>query len=143
MAYTTVLLQKITDIEGLDLHAPAPLELTFTVPQGCAAGVQYVRAGNTSPGMVNITLLKNGKTMRHFPISGGGATHVPLSIVEDLRPGTGVEVGAAAERAGTLLPDIGILEVSTAGSTARSRSNAPARAPFPSQSGPAILRLEI
>jgi hypothetical protein len=110
VAYTTVLLQKIAAFEGRGLHSPAPLDLTYTVPQGCTAGVQYVGAGNTSDGMVNVTLLKNGETMRHFPIAAGGAMHVPLSIVDDLRPGTAIEIVAAAEDAGTL-----ILDVSTGG----------------------------
>lgn len=37
--------------------------------------------------------------------------YVPLAIVDDLRPGTGIEV--AAEGSGTLILDIGILEVNT------------------------------
>lgn len=115
MAYTTVLLQTITEIEGRGLDSPAPLDLSYTVPQGCTAGVQYVRAGNTSGGMLNVTLLKNGKVMRYFPVAARSTTHVPLAIVEDLRSGTEVEVVAAAEEAGTLILDAGILEVSTAG----------------------------
>lgn len=115
MAYTTVLLQTITRIEGEGLDSPQPLNLAYAVPQGCTAGVQYVRSGNTSAGMVNVTLLKDGKVMRYFPIGAGGAMHVPLTIVDDLRPGTEIEVVAAAEAAGTLILDVGILEVSTAG----------------------------
>ncbi len=114
MAYTTVLLQTITKIEVQGLDSPQPLNLTYTVPQGCTAGVQYVRAGNTSSGMVNVTLLKNGKVMRYVPVAGG-AMHVPLAIVDDLRSGTDIEVVAAAESAGTLILDVGILEVSTGG----------------------------
>lgn len=115
MAYTTVLLQTITTLEGEGLDSPQPLNLTYTVPQGCTAGVQYVRAGNTSGGMVNVTLLKNGKVMRYVPVAAGGAMHVPLAIVDDLRPGTAIEVVAAGEDTGTLILDVGILEVSTAG----------------------------
>lgn len=114
MAYTTVLLQTITKIEGEGLDSPQPLNLTYTVPQGCTAGVQYVRAGSTVTGMANVTLLKKGKVMRYFPISAGGTVHVPLAIVDDLTPGTEVEVVAACEGSGTLILDIGILEVNTA-----------------------------
>ncbi len=64
MTYTTVLLQTITEVEGEGLNSPYPLNLDYTVPQGCTAGVQYVRAGSTAPGMLNITLLQNGKTIR-------------------------------------------------------------------------------
>ena len=68
MPYTTVLLQTITTIEGEGLNSPSPLNLTYTVPQGCTAGVQYVRAGNAAGGMVNVILLKDGKTMRYVPV---------------------------------------------------------------------------
>ncbi len=114
MAYTTVLLQTITKIEGEGLNSPQPLNLTYTVPQGCTAGIQYVRAGSTGTGMTNVTLLKKGKVMRYFPIAAGGVIHVPLAIVDELAPGTAVEVVAAAEGSGTLILDIGILEVNTA-----------------------------
>ena len=50
MPYTTVLLQTITTIEGEGLNSPSPLDLTCAVPQGCTAGVQYLRAGNSSGG---------------------------------------------------------------------------------------------
>ena len=114
MAYTTVLLQTIAQIDGEGLNSPESLDLTYTVPQGCSAGVQYVRAGSTISGMTNITLLKNNKVMRYIPVAAGGVIHVPLAIVEDLQTGTEIEVVAAAEGSGTLILDIGILEVNTA-----------------------------
>lgn len=114
MAYTTVLLQTITEFEGSGLGKPQPLEeLHYTVPQGCTAGVQYFRAGNTADCMVNVTLLQNGNVMRYMPVAAGGAMHVPLSIVDELSPGTEISVAAAAENSGTLILDIGILEVNT------------------------------
>lgn len=61
MAYTTVLLQTITEVEGEGLNSPEPLNLEYTVPQGCTAGVQYVRVSNTVPGMLNVTLLQDGR----------------------------------------------------------------------------------
>ena len=112
MPYATVLLQTLTTVEGLD--SPSPLDLTYTVPQGCTAGVQYVRAGNAGGGMVNVTLLKDGKAMRYFPVSAG-AMHVPLSIVDELQPGTEITVAAAGEGSGTLILDIGVLEVGSSG----------------------------
>lgn len=114
MAYTTVLLQTISEIEGEGLHAPQPLNLSYTVPQGCSAGVQYVRSGSTVTGMTNVTLLKNGKVMRYVPVAAGGVIHVPLAIVDDLQTGTEIEVVAVAEGSGTLILDIGVLEVNTA-----------------------------
>ncbi len=50
MPYTTVLLQTITTVEGEGLDSPSPLGLSYTVPQGCTLGVQYLRAGNSSGG---------------------------------------------------------------------------------------------
>lgn len=113
MAYTTVLLQTITDVEGEGIDSPQDLNLTYSVSQGCTAGVQYVRAGNTTEGMINITVLKDGKAMRYVPVAAGGAIHVPLAIVDELQPGTEVSIGAAAERSGKLILDVGILEVNT------------------------------
>lgn len=114
MAYTTVLLQTIKDIEGNGLNDPQPLNLSYTVPQGCSARVQYVRAGSTVTGMTNVTLLKNGKVMRYVPVASEGVTHVPLAIVDDLQTGVEIEIVAAAEGSGTLILDVGILEVNTA-----------------------------
>ena len=115
MSYTTVLLQKITECEGKGLDSPSPLGLEYTVPQACTAGLQYVRLGTTSKGMVNVTVLRDGKTMRYFPVAAGDAMHVQLAIVDQLQPGEHVEVNAAGEETGTLILDIGILEVSTGG----------------------------
>ena len=106
MAYTTVLLQTITEKEGDGLDSPKALNLTYTVPQGCTAGVQYVRAGSTAPGMANITLLQDGKVMRYVPVAAGNAMHVPLAIVDELRPGTEIAIAVAAEAYGTLILDI-------------------------------------
>jgi hypothetical protein len=41
--------------------------------------------------------------------------YVPLAIVDELRPGTDIEVAAAYERTGTLILGIDILEVNTGG----------------------------
>ena len=82
--YAAVLLQTITTIEGAGLNSPSPLDLTYTVPQCCTAGVQYVRAGNADDGMVNVMLLKDGKAMRYFSVAAGSSTHVPLSMVDEL-----------------------------------------------------------
>ena len=57
--------------------------------------------------------MQNGKVMRYVPVAAGSATHVPLAIVDELRPGTEVSVAVAAEESGTLILDVGILEVNT------------------------------
>ncbi|WP_119070171.1 hypothetical protein [Rubrobacter indicoceani] len=77
MAYTTVLLQRVATFQGTDLAAaPSPLEdPVYPVPQGCTAGVQYVRAGNTPDGMALVTLLKNSAAMRLFPVESEPFTY--------------------------------------------------------------------
>ena len=97
MAYTTVLLQTITDIEGEGIDSPQDLNLTYSVSQGCTAGVQYVRVGTTTKGMINVTVPKAGKAMRYVPVAAGSAIHVPLAIVDDLQPGTEIFIAAAGE----------------------------------------------
>jgi hypothetical protein len=74
-----------------------------------------VRAGNAAGRMVNVTLLENGKVMRYFPVATGSSTHVPISIVDEIRPGTEVSVSAARKTSRTLVLDIGILEVMVSG----------------------------
>lgn len=57
--------------------------------------------------------MQNGKVMRYAPFAAGIATHVSLAIVDELPPGTEVSVAVAAEEPGTLILDVGILEVNT------------------------------
>jgi assimilatory nitrate reductase catalytic subunit len=108
-----VLLQTIIDIEGEGIDSLQDLNLTYSVSQGCTAGVQYVRAGNTTDGMINVAVLKDGKAMRYVPVAAEGTIHVPLAIVNELQPGTAISIVAAAEASGKLILDVGILEVNT------------------------------
>ena len=106
-----VLLQTVTIFEGMGLDRPQPLGLRYRVPAGRTAGMFYFRAGSTVSGMVNISVTRNGKLMRYFPIAANSAMHVPLAIIEELPEGTLIEVLAAGEGSGTLILDIGYLEV--------------------------------
>jgi hypothetical protein len=106
-----ILLQTITIFEGLGLDTPQSLNLKYTVPKGRTAGMFYFRAGSTVSGMVNISVLRNGKLMRYFPIAANSAMHIPLAIVEELPGGTTIEIYASGEGSGTLILDIGYLEV--------------------------------
>ena len=108
---TPVLLQALTAFEGRGLDAPAPLGLSYTVSRGRTAGMFYFRAGSTVSGMVNVSVMRDGKLMRYFPVGPNSAIHVSLAIVEELPPGTRIEIFAAGEGAGTLILDIGYLEV--------------------------------
>lgn len=106
-----ILLQAIIPFEGRGLTEPQPLPLRYTVPPRKTAGMFYFRGGSTVSGMVNVSVLRNGKPMRYFPIAAGSALHVSLAIVEDLPGGTHIEIYAAGEGSGMLILDIGYLEV--------------------------------
>jgi assimilatory nitrate reductase catalytic subunit len=108
---TPVLLQAIRTFEGRGLETPLPLGLTYVVPAERTAGMFYFRAGSTVSGMINVSILRDGKLMRYFPIAANSATHVSLAIVEELPGGTRIEIFAAGEGSGTLILDIGYLEV--------------------------------
>lgn len=105
-----VLLQTITFFEGRGLMEPQPLGLSYTVPKGHVAGMFYFRAGSTVSGLVNVSVMRNGKLMRYFPVAANSAMHVPLSIVEELPASTRIEIFAAGEGSGTLILDIGYIE---------------------------------
>jgi assimilatory nitrate reductase catalytic subunit len=71
----------------------------------------YFRSGSTVAGMVNVSIMRDGKLMRYFPVAPNSATHVSLAIVEELPAGTRIDVLAAAEGSGSLILDIGYLEL--------------------------------
>lgn len=108
---TPVLLQAIATFEGRGLTSPAPLDLRYRVPKGRTAGMLYFRAGSTVSGLVNISVMRDGKLMRYFPIAPNGAIHISLAIVEEIASGSLIEIYAAGEGSGTLVLDIGYLEV--------------------------------
>ena len=108
---TPILLQALATFEGHGLAAPQSLGLSYTVPKDRTAGMFYFRAGSTVAGMVNISVMRDGKLMRYFPVASNSAIHVSLAIVEELPEGTRIDIFAAGEGAGTLILDIGYLEV--------------------------------
>ena len=106
-----VLLQTVTTFEGMGLDRPITLGLSYTVPRERTAGMFYFRAGSTVGGMVNISVLRDGHLTRYFPIAANSAIHVSLAIVEELPAGTMIEIAAAGEGSGTLILDIGYIEI--------------------------------
>lgn len=88
-------------------------ELVYFVPQARRAQLIYLRAGNSSPELIALTLVLNGKVMRHFPIGAKADTHVALSVVEDIEPGSKLEVAFSAPVGvvGTVVLDLGLMEV--------------------------------
>jgi len=108
---TPVLLQTIATFEGRGLTNPTPLDLRYRVPKGRTAGMLYFRAGSTVAGMVNISIMRDGKLMRYFPVAPNGSVHISLAIVEEISGGSLIEIYAAGEGSGMIILDIGYLEV--------------------------------
>ena len=85
----------------------------YTVPGDKRAQLVYLRAGNSSGELICLTLMRDGRPMRMFPVGAKAAEHVPLVVVEDLQPDTKLEVFVAAPQgtAGHVVLDIGLLEI--------------------------------
>jgi hypothetical protein len=85
----------------------------YEVPADKRSQVIYFRAGNPSPELIYLVLIARGSPMRYFPVGAKGAIHVPLAVIEDLSPGTRVEVLVAAPEGPKLsvLLDVGFMEI--------------------------------
>ncbi|MGY4645623.1 molybdopterin oxidoreductase family protein [Cellulomonas sp. URHB0016] len=108
-------LQGVYALTGKGLAAPALLDvsLSYTVPDGAVAQTVYFRGGNSADELIVVVLVRDGTPMRYFPIGAKGDVHVPLRVVEDLEPGTTLEVHAAgaAGVSGVVIVDLGLVEV--------------------------------
>ena len=100
---------------GNGFGAPSLLDpsLVYVVPQDKRAQLIYLRAGNSSAELICLSMMQDGRAMRLFPVGARAGTHVPLAVVEDLQPGTRIEVFLSAESgtAGTAIVDIGLIEI--------------------------------
>jgi assimilatory nitrate reductase catalytic subunit len=107
-------LQGVYSFEGKGLESPLPLDerLRYLVPPGMTTQPVYFRGGNSTDELIYLVLLRDGQPMRYFPIGARGEVHVPLRVVEDLDPGTTVELHVAAPDgvAGTVVVDLGLVE---------------------------------
>jgi hypothetical protein len=108
-------LQGAFEFDGKGFDSPFLLDssLSYTVPPGSITQPVYFRGGNSTDEMVAVILFRDGKPMRYFPIAAKGATHVSLRVVEDLLGDTVLElfVGAPVGTSGTLIVDLGIVEI--------------------------------
>ena len=108
-------IQGIFTFTGHGYEAPVPIAdvLDYRVPSAKRAQLIYFRGGNSSAEMVDVVLLRDGMPMRHFPIGGKDAVHVPLAVVEDLEPDQQLtfHVAAPVGCAGTLVVDVGLIEI--------------------------------
>ena len=97
-------IQGVFPFQGTGLTTPNPIrpETTYRVPQDKRSQLVYFRAGNSAAEMIYFVVKRDGSPMRYFPIGAKGSIHIPLAVVEDLHPGTLVEVSIAAPEGGLL-----------------------------------------
>ena len=98
---------------GLDSASPLDASLAYTVSASRRAQLVYLRAGNSSDELVCLTLLRDGKPMRLFPVGAKSSEHVPLTVTEDLQPETRLEIlaSAPAGTSGHIVIDLGLIEI--------------------------------
>lgn len=115
MRSTPRFLQGVYTFEGKGLERPDLLDaaLTYVVPDGAVSQPVYFRGGNASGELICLLLVRDGLPMRYFPVGARSHTHVALRVVEDLEPGTSVELHAAAPPglAVTVVIDLGLVEI--------------------------------
>jgi hypothetical protein len=107
-------IQGVFGFEGVGLNEPTRLNNAgYKVPADKRAQIIYVRAGNSSDELVYLSLLRDGKAMRLFPIGARQSIHVPLAVTEDVVPESQIDLAVAAPKgvAGVVVIDLGLLEV--------------------------------
>ena len=108
-------IQGIFGFEGAGLNTPLPLGAggSHKVPRDSRAQIIYLRAGNSADALICLTLLRDDKVMRHFPIGAKQSMHVPLALAEDVFPESRLELVVAAPKGvvGTVVVDLGLLEI--------------------------------
>lgn len=106
-------IQGTYNFAGEGLEQPINLyNAEYIVPEGRSAKLVYFRAGQSSDDIVNLTLLRNGETMRLFPLGMKSSMHFPLAITEELPAGTKLELKLLAPKgiSGSLFVDLGFME---------------------------------
>ncbi|MBJ8337604.1 MULTISPECIES: molybdopterin oxidoreductase [Antrihabitans] len=115
MASTPRFLQGVFGFTGNGLDKPDPIDptLSYTVPPGVTAQPLYFRGGNSSDELVVVTLLRDGRSMRVFPIGAKSGVNIPLRVVEDVDPDTVLELVVAAPTGctGDVVVDFGLVEI--------------------------------
>ena len=99
--------------QGLDKAQLLSSTMVYEVPADKRSQLIYLRAGNSSSELLCLSLHRDGKLMRLFPVGAKEAFHVSLAVVEDLMPDSKLEVflSAPAGTAGMVVVDIGLLEI--------------------------------
>ena len=99
--------------QGLDQPVAFAPRVLYQVPADKRAQTVYFRAGNASAEMIYLVLTAGGRPMRYFPVGAKGAIHVPLAVVEDISPGTEVEILVAGPvgMSSSVMIDAGFVEI--------------------------------
>jgi hypothetical protein len=110
-----IFLQGLFPFQGAGLENPIAFmpAITYKVPSDRRSQLVYFRAGNSSAELIYVVFKRDSKPMRYFPIGAKHAIHVSLAVVEDLQPGTSLEVlvGAPNGVKGSAVIDIGLMEI--------------------------------
>ncbi len=110
-----VVFNGIFPFSGAGLDRPSLLDasLVYRVPPDCRAQAIYLRAGNSCDALACLTLMRDGRPMRLFPVGAKGAIHVPLAVLEDLEPDSRIEVLVSAPEGtqGHMVFDLGLMEI--------------------------------
>ena len=108
-------IQGMYSRKGAGLACPVPFDppVTYAVPADKRAQTIYFRAGYASSELIYLILIRDGVPMRYFPVGAKAAIHVPLAVVEDLDPGSRIEILLAAPNTWetSVVLDIGFLEI--------------------------------
>jgi len=115
MEETPRFIQGVYSFKGKGLAQVSPFRspVTYKVPFDKRAQLIYLRAGNSTPELIYIALLRGKAAFRYFPIGAKSAIHVQLAIVEDIDPESELElaVGAPEGLEGQVMIDLGLLEI--------------------------------
>ena len=108
-------IQGLYSSKGAGLACPLAFDppVAYTVPADKRAQTVYFRAGNASAELIYLVLARDGTPMRYFPVAAKGSMHVALAVLEDLEPGSRIEILLAAPKGGetTVVLDIGFMEI--------------------------------
>ena len=109
------ILTGIFAFSGAGLDRPSLLGpgAVYVVPPDRRAQAIYLRAGNSADELACLTVTRDGRPMRLFPVGAKAALHVPLAVLEDIEPDTRIEVLVSAPEGvqGHIVLDLGLMEV--------------------------------
>jgi hypothetical protein len=115
MTETPHFIQGVFKFRGAGLEKPAPLEpaAKHKVAFDKRAQLIYLRAGNPTGELISLSLLRDKKVMRLFPVGAKDSIHVQLAIVEDIDPESDLELCVAAPEGmvGQVVVDMGLMEI--------------------------------